>query len=189
MSTPIPDIQLPEVTLPATRVQIAVSAVGLGSITVGTWLIGGWLSVSIALGTIIVWWRTTTPLALAALTIGLTAVLPATTPPIQFGVSVSALAAHGIAVVVLVSGMGILTIGSWLRIGTTPPLAGGWMLLPLGVGWLCVGGAAAGGGALWIVLALCGGLTMLGANAITQLTEYRLTATAGETAAGNQTNQ
>lgn len=181
MSASLGDTRSRSVATLADRLPAVISGAGLAGITAGTALIEGWLPVGVALGTAIVWWRTTTPLALAAVTIGLTAAIPRVTPAIQSGVSVTALANLGVAVVLIAVGMGLLTIGSWLASGTTPPLAGGWTLLPLGVGWLCVGGAAVAGVALWVVLAVCGGLTLFSANAITQLTDHQLM-TAGDEA-------
>lgn len=163
------------------RLQTVISGAGLISIVAGGLLIEGWLPVAITVGTVLVWWRTSTPLALITLTVGLTVAVPSVVPPAQFGASMMTVSSIGISIVILASGIGLLTIGSWLTLETTPPLAGGWMLLPLAVGWLCVGGAAVAGVALWVVLAVCGGLTLLGANAITQFTEYRLT-TGSETA-------
>ena len=156
------------------RLPAVVGSVGLASLTVGAVLIDGWLPVSIALVTALMWWRTTTPLALTVLTIGLTAVIPPIFPAIQFGGSMAVISALGVPLVAFAGGMGLLTIGSWVASGTVPPLAGGWMLLPLGVGWLFVGAAVAAALPLWLVVVSCGGLTVLGANAITQLTDYRL---------------
>jgi hypothetical protein len=164
------------------RFPAVVGGVGLASLTAGAVLIEGWLPVGIVLVTALVWWRTTTPLALTVLTIGLTVIIPPVFPAIQFGGSMAMISTLDVPLILFASGMGLLTIGSWVASGTVPLLAGGWMLLPLGVGWLFVGAAVAAALPLWLVVVSCGGLTLLGANAITQLTDYRLTTTE-ETAA------
>ena len=159
------------------RFPAVVGGAGIASLTAGAVLIEGWLPVGIVLMTALVWWRTTTPLALTVLTIGLTLVIPPIFPAIQFGGSIATISTLGVPLVAFAGGMGLLTIGSWVASGTVPPLAGGWMLLPLSVGWLFIGVVAAADVPLWLVVVSCGGLTVLGANAITQLTEYRLTTT------------
>lgn len=164
------------------RFPAVVGGAGLASLTVGAVLIEGWLPVGIVLVAALAWWRTSTPLALTVLTIGLTVVISPLFPAIQFGGSMAIISTLGVPLVAFAGGMGLLTIGSWVASGTVPPLAGGWMLLPLGVGWLFIGAAVAAALPLWLVVVSCGGLTVLGANAITQLTDYRLTTTK-ETAA------
>lgn len=159
------------------RFPALVGGAGLASLTIGALLIEGWLPVGLVLVTALVWWRTTTPLALTVLTIGLTVVISPILPVIQFGGSMATILTLGVPLVAFAGGMGLLTIGSWLASGTVPPLAGGWMLLPLAAGWLFVGAAVAATLPLWLVVVSCGGLTIFGANAITQLTDYRLTNT------------
>ena len=146
---------------------------GLVSITVGTAMLDGWLPLVVALATAVVWWRASTPLALTTLTVGLVAVVPPIAPLVQFGTTIGTLLSLGTPLAALAIGTALLTIGSWLSAGTTPTLAGGWTLLPLGVGWLCVAGAVLADTPLWVVLAAAGGLTLLGANAVSQLTDHR----------------
>lgn len=146
---------------------------GLVSIAVGTAMLDGWLPVVVALATAAVWWRVSTPLALTTLTVGLVAVVPPTAPLVQFGTTIGALLSLGTPLAALAVGTALLTIGSWLSAGTTPTLASGWTLLPLGIGWLCVAGAVLADTPLWVILVVSGGLTLLAANAISQLTDHR----------------
>ena len=177
MSTPLRDTRSRTTTQFADYLPTFVSSAGLASLTVGAMLVEGWFPVGVVLVTALLWWRTTTPLALTGLTIGLAIVLPPALPIIQFGGSMGTLSSFGVPIVAFAGGMGLLTVGDWLASRTIPPLAGGWMLVPLGVGWLCVSAAVVADISLWLVVASCGGLTILSANAITQLTDYRLTTT------------
>lgn len=181
----VPPVDAADSTVPARRDRRAqaVGVGGLASIAVGAALLDGPLPLVVALVTAVVWWRLSTPLAITTLTVGLVAVVPPVAPLVQFGATVGALGAVGVPVVAFGAGTALLTVGSWLAAGTEPPLVGGWTLLPLAVGWLCIAGAVLADTPLWIVLAVCGGLTLLGANAITQLTNHRLstaTATTGD---------
>lgn len=167
-----------ESTASRRRSRQIIEGSGLVTIVIGTAILDGQFSILIALTTAVVWWRLSTPLALATLTVGLVAVVPPVAPLVQFGTTISAVTILGVPGIAIAAGTALLTIGSWLAAGTEPPLADGWTLLPLAVGWLCVGGAVLADAPLWLVLAVCGGLTLLGANAITQVTDRRLSSPA-----------
>jgi len=154
-----------------------LSSAGLLSIMTGAILIDGWLPLSVAVVVAILWWRTTTPIAITALSVGLVTVVPPITPAVQFGTTMATLSNFGAPIVLIAGGMALLVIESWLTLGTARPLEGGWILLPMGIGGLCIVGAVWADAALWLLLAVCGGLTILGANAISQITVYRLPTT------------
>lgn len=157
------------------RLPKLLCVIGLGGIAVGAVLFSGLAPVMVAGATAIIWWRASTPVAIAALTLGLAGSVSPLTAPVQFGTSVGVLTTVGVPIIVLAVGMSLLMVGSWLASGTEPLLAGGWTLLPLAVGWLCLGVSVVLDTALWLVLAACGTLTLIGANAISQITAYRLT--------------
>jgi hypothetical protein len=140
----------------------------------GAGLIDGWLPLSVAVVVAILWWRTTTPIAITALSVGLVAVVPPITPAVQFGTTMATLSNFGAPIVLIAGGMSLLIIESWLTPRTARPLESGWILLPMGVGGLCIVGAVWADASLWLLLAVCGGLTILGANAVSQITAYRL---------------
>jgi len=171
------------------NLSLLLSGVGLLSIMTGAALIDGWLPLSVAVVVAILWWRTTTPIAITALSVGLVAVVPPITPAVQFGTTMATLSNFGVSIVLIASGMALLVIESWLTPGTARPLLGGWILLPMGVGGLCVVGAVWADATLWLLIAVCGGLTILGANAISQITAHQLPTTDNETTTTDQANQ
>jgi len=187
MSVPPTDAADSAVPASHTRRAQAVGVGGLASIAVGGALLDGPLPLVVALVTAVVWWRLSTPIAITTLTVGLVAVVPPVAPLVQFGTTVGTVVALGVPVAAFGAGTALLTVGSWLAAGTEPPLAGGWTLLPLAGGWLCIAGAVLADTPLWIILAVCGGLTLLGANAITQLTDHRLSTAAATPHDGSTT--
>lgn len=147
---------------------------GLIAIFIGAGLLDGWLPLVVGMVTAVVWWYTTTPLALAVLSSGLVAAIEPITPVVQSGASMGSLATLDTPIVFIAIGVGLLTVGSWPTLRPVLSMANLWTLLPLSVGWIVILTGVVADIPLWLVLAICGGLTVLAANAITQLTEYRL---------------